>query len=56
MIAAFRDLNVGSVMRGGKDTRSLVIVKLIWQIGDGAVPGLAGEATLGHTRVTFSAR
>jgi hypothetical protein len=46
MIATFGDFDVGGISRRGQDARRVIVVKIVGQIGDGAVPGIAGEAAL----------
>ena len=46
MIAAFGDFDIGGGSRRGQHARRVVVVKIVGQVGDGAVPGIAGEAAL----------
>ena len=45
MIAAFGDLDVGRVFRRGQETRRVVVVEIVRQIGDGAIPLGARETS-----------
>ncbi len=56
MIAAFGDFDVGHVPRRGEDAGRGVVVKIVREIADGAVPVFAGEAALRGASVAFRAR
>ncbi len=45
MIAAFGDLDVGGVARGGEQARGVLVVEIAGQLGSGTVPSVAGEAS-----------
>ena len=45
MIAAFGDLDVGGVARRGQQARRVLVVEIAGQLGGGAVPAVAGEAS-----------
>ena len=52
MIAAFGDLDVGHVARRGEDARSGIIVQIVREVGDCAIPRVAGESPLGSSSIT----
>ena len=56
MIAAFGDLDVGRVLRRGQQARRVLVVQIVRQVGDGAVPAVFGEASGGLAGVAFGAR
>src|ERR1700674_1250632 len=56
MIAAFGDLDVRGVAGRSQHPRGGLVVEVVGQIGDGAIPGFSGEAALGRTRVALRSR
>ena len=53
MIAAFGDLDIGGVFRRCQQTRRVLVVEIVGQIGDGAIPFVAGETSGFFTRRAF---
>ena len=56
MIAAFGDLNVGRRARRGQNARGVIVVKVIGQIGDGAISRIAIEASLSAAMIALGPR
>ena len=56
MIAAFGDLDVGGVARGGEQARGVLVVEIAGQLGAGPVPGVAGEASGLLAGIAFGTR
>ena len=53
MIAALSDFDIGGISGRGENAGRVVVVKIVGQIGDGAIPGIAGEAALGAAVIGF---
>src|SRR5437660_12481265 len=56
MIAAFGDFDIGRGSRRGQHAGRMVVVKVVGQVGDGAVPGIAREAPLCAAMVPLGPR
>ena len=56
MVAAFGDFYIGRGSRRGQYARRVVVVKIVGQIGDGAVPGIAREASLSAAMIALGPR
>ena len=56
MIAAFGDFDIGRGSRRGQHAGRVVVVKVVGQIGDGAVPGIAREAALPAAMIALGPR
>src|SRR6476661_5974581 len=56
MIASLRNLDIGSVARRGQNSGCRVIVQIIGEIGDGAVPGFAGKTALRLASISLRTR
>ncbi len=56
MIATFGDLDVRRVRGSGEHSRRRFVVKIIGQVGDGAIPTFAGESALSGAGIAFGAR
>ncbi len=56
MVAAFGNLDVGGVAGRGQDARRVIVVKIVGEIGDGAIPGVARRSVLCWRRWSPSGR
>src|ERR1700690_359633 len=56
MIAAFGNFDIGRMTGRREDARCVIVIKIVGQIGNGAVPGIAREASLFAATVAFGAR
>ena len=56
MIAALGDLDIRRGSGRGQDARRVIVVKIVGEIGDGAIPGIAGEAALPAAMIAFGPR
>src|SRR3974377_535993 len=56
MIAALGDLDVSRVLRSGQQARGVLVVKIVGQVGDSAVPAVFREASGGFAGVALRAR
>src|ERR1700719_4471472 len=53
MITAFSDLDVSGVTRRSQQARGGVVVEIVGQVSDGAIPGLARKPALGCTGIAL---
>ena len=56
MIAAFGDLDVSRVLRRGQQARRVLVVEIVGQVGDGAVPGVAWRSGRVRGGIAFGTR
>ena len=56
MIAALGNLDVGRVLRRRQNARGVLVVEIVRQIGDGAVPIILGESSGSLASIAFGTR